>query len=490
VINRSRPLTGWKAAASLIPLGSFLAYVVWANVGWATPEVWPLIAFFSTVAALTLAIMVAGVVWRSFEKQPLPVVHDDPRDVPLDLPWEPQPRMPRILAIVPVYNEDPALVRATVLSLIDQTVPPDQIHVVDDGSAVPLETFEHPLVHWHHQKNAGKRHAQATVLRMFSPNRWDFILTVDSDSVCDKDAVEHMLRPFSRPSVQASTGMILMRNWDENLLTRLVDINIVTSCLMFRMFRSWFGMVSPTSGALAVYRAPLVYDNLEDYVTSGTAGDDRRLSFYALLRGEVVGVPEAVVETQLPTTIRGTFMQRMRWSKSAWLGIPFVLTNMRMAVVVLYMYPLVFALMWPFVVTVLIKVAIDYDTPVFLYGVLFWVIVAVCMTFIYALYRPDFTWRTRVTQGMLGLIYPILGLIVLRPAAYWALTKLKSTSWHTRESHGPAAPQVRVGDPTAEEVITATAGTEPLATTQVGVHADADAPSARPVAPQDTGTPV
>ena len=27
----------------------------------------------------------------------------------------------------------------------------------------------------------------------------------------------------------------------------------------------------------------------------------------------------------------------------------------------------------------------------------------------------------------------MLGLVILRPAAYWALTKLKNTSWHTRE---------------------------------------------------------
>ncbi len=129
---------------------------------------------------------------------------------------------------------------------------------------------------------------------------------------------------MSNQRVQAVTGMIFVRNRTENVLTRLVDINVVTSCLMFRMIRSWLGVVTPTSGALALDRAHVIFDNLDDYVSSGTAGDDRRLSFYALLEGEVVGVTEAVVETDLPTTVGGTFRQRMRWSKSAWLGVPFV----------------------------------------------------------------------------------------------------------------------------------------------------------------------
>jgi hypothetical protein len=58
---------------------------------------------------------------------------------------------------------------------------------------------------------------------------------------------------------------------------------------------------------------------------------------------------------------------------------------------------------------------------------------AVTQTWIYMVYRPDFTLRDRLHQWLLSPIYPLLGLIILRPAAYWALTKLKDTSWHTRE---------------------------------------------------------
>jgi hyaluronan synthase len=357
--------------------------------------------------------MLSGIYWKSFTHLP--------------------PAAGRVLAIVPVYNEDPLLVHEVVRSILRQTVLPDEIHVVDDGSAVPMETFDDPLVTWHRTENRGKRHAQAHVLRRFQPTEFDYILTVDSDSVLDDDAVEHMLRAMSDDRVQAATGMILVRNWEVNILSRLTDINVVTSCLLFRMSRSWLGIVSPTSGALAMYRSGLVYDNLDDYVTSGTAGDDRRLSFYALLRGDVVGVTEAVVATQLPTTWKGCFYQRMRWAKSAWLGVGFVLTNLRWLVVVFYMFPLAFTLMWPFIVAALLTLTIRYANPVIYYGIAWWIVCSITQTAIYAMYRPDFTLRQRLTQFALSPIYPVLGLVILRPAAYWALTKLNSTSWHTRE---------------------------------------------------------
>lgn len=414
-INRSHQMS-WKARLGclLLPLTFFVGYVFYVDMKWAPQGFGFLLVFYTGVASITLVMMLAGMFWRSFTHLP--------------------PALGRVLVIIPVFNEDPELVRAAVLSLTRQTRPPQAIHVMDDGSDRPLEEFAHPLVTWHHQENQGKRHAQGNVLKLFSPNSWDYILTVDSDSVCDPDALEHMLRAMSNPKVQAATGMIFVRNWKTNFLTRITDINVVTSCLMFRMFRSWFGVVTPTSGALALYRASLVYDNLEDYLTSGTAGDDRRLSFYALLRGQVVGVHEAVVETKLPDMWGDVFHQRLRWSKSAWLGIPFVLTNLKLFPTILYMYPIVFVLMWPVVVIVLAMIFVLYANPVLLFGVLWWVIVSTTMTAVYAFYRPGLTWQQRLGQWALSPVYPILGLVILRPACYWALTKLRSNSWHTRNN--------------------------------------------------------
>jgi len=255
--------------------------------------------------------------------------------------------------------------------------------------------------------------------------------------------------------VHAATGMILMRNWDENFLTRLTDINVVTSCLVFRMLRSWFGIVSPTSGALALYRSAVIYDNLYDYLHSGTVGDDRRLSFYALLRGQVVGVTESVVCTELPSTWHDVFMQRMRWSKSAWLGLGFVVTNLRILAMAFYVLPLVFCLIWPVVVSALVTLAIRDGNPVVYFGLTWWLVCSVTQTAIYSIYRPGFTRRQRWAQFAHSPAYPLLGLLVLRPAAYWALTKLQSTAWHTREvGPGAGAGAADHADEPAEALVT------------------------------------
>ena len=426
LIDRSEPLRGGRRAVALLSLAAFVGYVVWSQERWGyRSDTLFLSSFFTLMAVLVAYFVLSGIYWKSFTHLP--------------------PAAGRVLAIVPVYNEEPELVHAVVRSILRQTILPDVIHVVDDGSVVPLETFDDPLVKWHRVENAGKRHAQGHVLRMYAPDEFDYILTVDSDSVLDDDALEHLLRSLRDERVQAATGMILVRNWRTNFLSRLTDINVVTSCLLFRMARSWLGIVSPTSGALAIYRSAVVYDNLDDYLTSGTAGDDRRLSFYALLRGSVVGVTEAIVSTQLPTTWSGAFHQRMRWSKSAWLGIGFVITNLRWLVVFFYMMPLVFSILWPFIVAALLTLAVRYDNPVFYHGIVWWVVCSITQSAVYAVYRPGFTTGQRWAQFALSPVYPILGLVVLRPAAYWALTKLKSTSWHTREVAtaltSPSAPE-------------------------------------------------
>jgi hyaluronan synthase len=176
----------------------------------------------------------------------------------------------------------------------------------------------------------------------------------------------------------------------------------------------------------------MIYDNLWDYLHSGTMGDDRRMSFYALLRGQVVRVNEAVVETHLPTRPMGVMKQRMRWAKSAFLGSPFVATNLRPLVMFFYFYPLIFNIAWPFSVVVLTTLWVRYDVPVLLYGVAFWWIVSVVMTTIYAAYRPSMSTKDKLIQWALGFVYPLFGLFLLRTSAYWALATLKDQGWATR----------------------------------------------------------
>jgi glycosyltransferase involved in cell wall biosynthesis len=104
----------------------------------------------------------------------------------------------RVAAIVPACDEDPEELRAAVHSILGQSMPPEMVYVVDDGSKVPVgQPFYHPRVTWLRKKNGGKRSAQVYALDRMNAADWDLILTVDGDSILDLYALEHQLRAFS-----------------------------------------------------------------------------------------------------------------------------------------------------------------------------------------------------------------------------------------------------------------------------------------------------
>ena len=350
-ISRSLPAIGRYRAWSILAIIGFVGYVMVVNVRTSVYGIQFLTFFFGVFALITLGYMVAALKWRSFSHLP--------------------EAKGKVLAIIPAYEESSESVQAVVRSLLHQTHLPDKIYVIDDGSSTPIEGFAHPLVTWLRQNNKGKRHAQVNALRKHSAEEFEFILTVDSDSTLDPDALSHLLRAMSwrgrrGKKIMAATGMIFTRNWDENLITRLTDINIVSACLLFSSFFSWMGIQTPTSGAIALYRSHVVYDNIGPYLASGEVGDDRWLSFYCLRLGQVVRVNEAIAETALPATFMGTMKQRMRWSKSAYLGLPFVAINFNAWINFFYGYPILFQTVWPLSITVLVMFWINTGIPVLL----------------------------------------------------------------------------------------------------------------------------
>src|SRR4051794_25692353 len=199
-IGRSLGFRGTRRVLAHGPIVLFAAYVIWNHSRWMSKDTWFLVSFFGVVGFTLVYFMITSVWWRSFTHLPLP--------------------RGKVVCVVPVYNEEDQFVHQVIKSILRQTVLPNLIHVVDDGSRVPVTPYEHPLVRWHRIENSGKRHAQAHALRMHDPSEFEFILTVDSDSVLDDDALENMLRPFSNPKIMAATGMIYTRNWKNNLLTR------------------------------------------------------------------------------------------------------------------------------------------------------------------------------------------------------------------------------------------------------------------------------
>lgn len=360
----------------------------------------------------------------------------------------------RVLCIIPAYNEDRDNLVACVRSVLAQTIDVD-VEVIDDGSAFPVLPFEHPRVTWRRQPNTGKRGAQVEVLkahgrrvgRGWVSDVYDYVLTIDSDSRPKPQALEHLLRAMSNPRIQAATGMIYIRNYRDSLVARAADIDIGASCVMMRASRSILGCLETTSGALALYRATLMYDHLEAYAVECGTGDDRWLALRALERGQVVGVAEAIVDTDMPATVRGTRNQRLRWARSWWWMLPYVFRNLNPRQLISPTYGLLQLLVAPLMVGwALTGVALGAIDGHARYGgargllalgtyVGAYVIVRWGLSALYLIGRPDMPARQKWLSFCVGTPAAVLlNVFVLTPTRYWALFKLFDNRWQTRGS--------------------------------------------------------
>lgn len=267
-----------------------------------------------------------------------------------------------VAVLLPVYNEDEGYLRLALQSMISQTRRPDSVHLVDDGSTssdyAEIRAWWEPAAHaagigttWQRTANSGKRHAQAAGVRV-SPGA-DIYITVDSDSCLDPRAVEEVLLPFARQRVQSVAGIVLATNhrgperpqfrrrrngkqqplrrrarqlaaWRRaQLLCRVTDLWFVTGQLTDRSALSAMGSVLVNSGPLAAYRAAVVQDNLDGYLSERFMGrpvmfsDDSLLTLYALLRGQAVQQPSAIVFTALPEKGGHFLRMYLRWMRGS-----------------------------------------------------------------------------------------------------------------------------------------------------------------------------
>jgi hyaluronan synthase len=166
---------------------------------------------------------------------------------------------------VPVYNEDPSVLKAALESILAQTRLPNRIQIVDDGSKNSYEPVRseflarargmHIDTVWARTENQGKRNAQMTTL---AKDNADIFVTLDSDSTLDRRAIAEGLKPFADPRVTSVAGMIVVWNSRTNFLTRLTCMLYTPFTRGFRSAQSVLGQVLVNSGTLAFYRAAVV----------------------------------------------------------------------------------------------------------------------------------------------------------------------------------------------------------------------------------------
>jgi cellulose synthase/poly-beta-1,6-N-acetylglucosamine synthase-like glycosyltransferase len=175
------------------------------------------------------------------------------------------------------------------------------------------------------------------------------------------------------------------------------------------------------------------------------------LALRALRRGEVIAVAKALVETDMPTTLRGTYKQRLRWSRSWWWMLPYVVKFLGPKQLISPLYGVTQLLVTPVMVTYILASTIStaggrYHSHGQILLAYFGAYVAVRygLAALYLIGRPRVPLRRKLVLFWLGTPAAIvLNVLLLVPTRYVALGKLFDNRWQTRELSAAQISQFR-----------------------------------------------
>ena len=229
-----------------------------------------------------------------------------------------------VSVIIPVYNEDPKYLYRCIVSVL-RSRGRKEVIIVDDGST-KQETLRcidlfHQYVLILHQRNRGKRHAQALGIRHATS---DIIVTVDSDTIITKNGIVELIKPFCDKNVGGVTGNIKLANRNQNVLTKIISSMYWTSFNIDRRGTSGYSFMPVCSGALSAYRKKHLVKLMPIYLqqqflgSQCNVGDDRFLTLHMQksLGYKIKYQPRAVAYTYSPHTLRKFMRQLVRWKQS------------------------------------------------------------------------------------------------------------------------------------------------------------------------------
>jgi hyaluronan synthase len=350
-------------------------------------------------------------------------------------------RLPAVDVVITSYNEDAESLRSCLESLLRQDYRGAvRVHVVDDFSANRAQLMSvyaefGRLPGWSvllPEENRGKRLAQDAA---FHRCRGEILVTIDSDTIVDPDAISEIVRAFEDERVGAVTGDVGVTNRRTNILTRLIDMRYWVAFNQERAAQSYFRTVLCCSGPLAGYRRAALERVWDRYVSQTfrgvdcTYGDDRHLTNLVLGTGyDTLFLPFAHAVTNAPEDLPSYLRQQLRWNKSFYRELlwtlPFLLRRSFFMV-----FEVVVQTALPLLLTLAVTTAFAYAAIEAPRRLLHYALVVAVMAILrcgYAIYR------TRRPSFLLFVLYGFLHLGLLVPLRIRALLTLTDNRWGTR----------------------------------------------------------
>lgn len=217
----------------------------------------------------------------------------------------------RLTAIVPAYNEADT-VADTVHSLLDQTLAPAEVIVVDDCSTDDTGQIARDAgarVVRPPANTGSKAGAQTFALQKVDT---EFVMAVDADTVLAPDAIEKLAPAFDDREVVAACGFVLPRRV-RTLWERARYVEYMLAFSFFKRIQDHFGKPLISSGCFSIYRL----DQLRAVGgwSTRTMAEDMDLTWTYYAAGHKVRfVPEAVAYPIEPHNFTFMGKQLRRWS--------------------------------------------------------------------------------------------------------------------------------------------------------------------------------
>ncbi|MCK6459018.1 MAG: glycosyltransferase [Planctomycetes bacterium] len=216
-----------------------------------------------------------------------------------------------LTVLVPAYNEE-ASVADTVRSLLAQSVPVDEILVIDDCSTDRTGDVARGLgatVLRPHANTGSKAGAQTFALAHV---RTPYVMAIDADTVLDPHAVERILPALREPGVAAACGFVLPRRV-RTLWERGRYVEYLFAFTFYKPIQDHYARPLISSGCFSVYRTEVV--RACGGWSNRTMAEDMDLTWTLYHEGHGVRfVPEAVSYPLEPHNFHFLSKQLRRWS--------------------------------------------------------------------------------------------------------------------------------------------------------------------------------
>ena len=219
-----------------------------------------------------------------------------------------------VSVLIPAYNEE-RVIWASINALLASNYKSLQVIVVDDGSrdltaSIVARAFGNDsrvtLVRRPH--NGGKSSALNAGLEVADG---EYIVVMDADTVPDVDFIGRMLQPLQQDRADAVAGNVKVST-GAGLITSCQRIEYVSVLNSTRLFQGCTGNITTIAGAAGAMRRSTL--RAVGGYSSNTKAEDADLTLRLAHNGfRLLYVRDAIVHTEVPSSWRGLFYQRVRW---------------------------------------------------------------------------------------------------------------------------------------------------------------------------------